>query len=99
RLGAAHALELPFVWNQLDQQFAQLVIGDLASAQALSAAIHGAWAAFIRDGDPAGGELPAWPRYDEPRRATMVLDREPYAADDPDGALRGRWSALAAAWR
>jgi carboxylesterase type B len=53
--------------------------------------MHAAWAAFIRDGAPAG--LP-WPRYDETRRATMLLDREPRVADDPDGALHGLWSAI-----
>jgi para-nitrobenzyl esterase len=93
RLGAAHALELPFVWNQLDQPAAQILLGnDLAGGQQLAAQMHAAWAAFIRDGAPAG--LPSWPRYSEPRRATMLLDREPRVADDPDGALHELWNAI-----
>jgi para-nitrobenzyl esterase len=97
RLGAAHALELPFVWNQLDQPAAQLLLGgDLAGGQQLAAPIHEAWAAFIRDGAPAAAGLPPWPRYDEHRRATMLLDREPRIADDPDGALHGLWSSIGA---
>jgi para-nitrobenzyl esterase len=58
--------------------------------------MHAAWAAFIRGGEPAAGGLPAWPRYDEPRRATMVLDRASRVADDPDRALRELWSAIPA---
>ena len=95
RLGAAHALELPFVWNQLDLPASQLLIGsDLAGARPLAAQIQEAWASFIRDGAPAAAGLPPWPRHDAPRRATMLLDREPRVADDPDGALHGRWSAI-----
>src|SRR5262249_11114443 len=48
RLGAAHALELPFVWDQLDHPFAQLVIGEPGGAQPLGAQMQEAWAAFIR---------------------------------------------------
>jgi para-nitrobenzyl esterase len=96
RLGAAHALELPFVWNQLDLPVSQLLLGDDApGARALGAQIHDAWAAFIRGGEPAAAGLPAWPRHDEPRRATMVLAREPHVADDPDGPVRALWSELA----
>jgi para-nitrobenzyl esterase len=100
RLGAAHALELPFVWNALDLPVSQLLLGDDApGAQALGAQIHDAWAAFIRGGEPAAAGLPAWPRHDEPRRATMVLDREPYVADDPDGPVRALWSAISGSRR
>ncbi len=96
RLGAAHALELPFVWNQLDLPVSQLLLGgDAAAARSLGARMHEAWAAFVRGGEPAAAGLPAWPRYDEARRATMLLDREPRVADDPDAAMRERWSALA----
>jgi para-nitrobenzyl esterase len=95
RLGAAHAVELPFVWNQLDLPVSQALVGeDAPGARPLAAQIHGAWAAFIRAGEPAAEGLPAWPRHDEPRRATMLLDREPRVADDPDRALRELWSAV-----
>jgi para-nitrobenzyl esterase len=95
RLGATHMLELPFVWNQLElPDWRELLGGDVEGARPLCARMHEAWAAFIRDGAPAAAGLPAWPRYDEPRRATMVLDRESCVADDPDAALRERWSAL-----
>jgi para-nitrobenzyl esterase len=94
RLGAAHALELPFVWNTVDLPVAQLLLaGDVAGARPLATAMHATWASFIRGGVPNGAGLPAWPRYDADRRATMLLDRSSQVIDDPDGALRQLWPA------
>jgi len=95
RLGAAHALELPFVWNRLDLPMAPILLGpDLAAAQPLAAAMHATWAQFIKTGDPNGAALPAWPAYDAARRPTLLLDRACRVADDPAGAARALWSEL-----
>jgi para-nitrobenzyl esterase len=95
RFGATHALELPFVWNQLELPVASFLLGDdAAGARALALQLHDAWAAFIRGGEPAAAGLPAWPRYEAPRRATMLLDRESRVADDPDAEIRALWSEL-----
>jgi para-nitrobenzyl esterase len=92
RLGAAHAMELPFVWNLVDQPATALLLGgDAAGARSLAAAMHDAWARFIRTGDPGGGPLPEWPRYEPARRATMLLDRTSRVVDDPAGDLRRLW--------
>jgi para-nitrobenzyl esterase len=93
RLGAAHALELPFVWNKLDLPVSAILLGgDVGGATAaLATAMHDAWAAFIRGGEPAAAGLPPWPRYDEPRRATMLFDRASSVADDPGAATRALW--------
>jgi len=89
-LGAAHALELPFVWNLIDSKFAQLLLGPQAEeARPLATAMHAAWASFIRTGEPA--TTPAWPTYDPTRRATFLFDRESRVADDPTGELRALW--------
>ncbi|HEY5952316.1 MAG TPA: carboxylesterase/lipase family protein [Kofleriaceae bacterium] len=94
RLGAAHALELPFVWNRLDLPASQILLGaDAAAAQPLATQMQATWAAFIRGGDPNGAGLPAWPRYDSERRATMIVDREPCIVDDPAGTVRALWAA------
>ncbi|MBL0215357.1 MAG: carboxylesterase/lipase family protein [Myxococcales bacterium] len=93
RLGAAHALELPFVWNRLDLPLAQVLLAeDVGPAQPLATQLHATWAAFIKSGDPNGAGLPAWPAYDLPRRATMILDRACTVVDDPGGATRAMWS-------
>lgn len=92
RLGAAHAMELPFVWGALDLPFSSLLLGDVAALRPFAAKLHDTWCAFIRDGVPAGGGLPAWPRYSRERRETMLLDHpESRVVDDPDGALRELW--------
>jgi para-nitrobenzyl esterase len=94
-LGAAHALELPFVWNVIDGPFAQLLLGpDVVNARPLATAMHGAWASFIRGGTPALS--PAWPTYDTSRRATVLFDRTTTVADDPASNLRTAWDALLA---
>jgi para-nitrobenzyl esterase len=95
RLGAAHALELPFVWNRLDLPMAPILLGpDLAAAQPLATIMHASWAQFIKSGDPNGAGLPAWPIYDAERRATMLIDRTCQIVDDPAGAARALWPEL-----
>jgi para-nitrobenzyl esterase len=95
RLGAAHALELPFVWNRMDLPMATVLLGDaVAAAQPLATAMHASWVHFIRTGDPNGGGLPAWPRYDTERRPTLLLDRTSVVADDPAGEARALWPAV-----
>jgi para-nitrobenzyl esterase len=92
RLGAAHAMELPFVWNALDLPFSNLLLGDVAALRPFAARLHETWCAFIRDGTPDGGGLPPWPAYTPDRRATMLLDHpESRVVDDPDGTLRELW--------
>lgn len=51
-MGAAHGLEIPFVWNGLDQPFARFFLGDAPAPQQLADIMHASWAAFVRSGDP-----------------------------------------------
>ncbi len=95
RLGAAHALELPLVWNQLANPFVTMLFGgDIAPFTAIGLQLHDTWSAFIRTGVPEGGGLPAWPLYDAVRRATLVIDRAPQGSrvvDDPGREQRELW--------
>ena len=90
-LGAAHAMEIPFVWNTLDTPLSLLSTSDLPDRQPLADLMHAAWAAFIRSGNPAIASLPAWPPYDLNRRATMIFSDTPYVVDDPQGQVRPLW--------
>ncbi len=93
--GAAHALELPFVWNQLANPLAKLLLGgDTAPLQPIADQVHDTWAAYIKTGEPAGGGLPAWPRYDAARRRTLIIDKSCRVEDDPGAAQRDVWSGL-----
>jgi para-nitrobenzyl esterase len=64
KLGSCHALELPFMWDALDKPGLSQLTGDGPERQAIADAMHAAWIAFARTGDPG------WPRYDPDRRAT-----------------------------
>jgi para-nitrobenzyl esterase len=96
RLGAAHALELPFVWDRLDLPASQFLInGEVERARPLATHMHATWAAFIRTHDLDRAAVgPAWPAYDTKRRATMLLDDTTQVADDPGATTRRLWAEL-----
>lgn len=61
KLGAAHTVELPFVFDNADEPWLHGPTGLLGPDEApagLAARIHGAWIAFARTGDPG------WAAYD-----------------------------------
>jgi para-nitrobenzyl esterase len=93
RMGACHALEIPFVFDNLDAPGADVFTGGAAPKQ-LADNMHGAWVAFAKSGDPSIDALPEWPRYDTDRRATMLLEAQSTLADDPDGDMRRVWDGL-----
>ena len=55
-LGACHALEIPFVWDNLDAHGAAMFVGEVGRRAARRWPTHmaDAWVAFARDGDPVG---------------------------------------------
>ncbi len=85
RLGAAHAVELPYVFDLLDDEGSHALIGD-APPQAVADTAHGAWVRFVADGDPG------WPRYNLAERATALIDEGITVVDDPAGAERDVWA-------
>jgi para-nitrobenzyl esterase len=86
-LGSCHALEVPFVFRQLQRLEAATLVGDNPPIE-LSDWISGAWVEFARRGAPQSPALPDWPEYAAPERSTMVLDRQTEVAHDPRGGLR-----------
>jgi para-nitrobenzyl esterase len=90
KLGACHALDIPFVFRHLDSPEAAFLTRGQAP-QALSDAMSGAWAAFARTGSPG---LPGldWPDYG-PERNTMVLDAAPRVEPDPRREIREFFAA------
>lgn len=93
QMGACHALEIPFVFDNLDAPGADVFTGG-EGPQDLATRMHAAWVAFAKTGDPNTVELPSWPRYDTDARATMLLDTECEVADDPDAETRHLWDGL-----
>jgi para-nitrobenzyl esterase len=85
RLGATHALEIPFAFDNLDRAGVDIFLGEGDKPQAVADAMHAAWINFIRDGDPG------WEPYNSQSRATMQFDETSELVYDPDGAERESW--------
>ncbi len=85
-LGAAHGLEIPFVFGRLDFPLFGRVLFPEASrpgAETLSAAMMAYWGAFARDGSPgtgSSGELPQWTAWNPASGAEKFM-----LLDSPDG--------------
>jgi para-nitrobenzyl esterase len=94
RIGACHALDLPFTFGNLDAPGMAEFAGEGARAEELSAAIINAWTAFARSGDPSHPSVGAWPAYDADRRATMELGTERRVLDAPLESQRALWDRL-----
>ncbi|WP_238009400.1 carboxylesterase family protein [Dactylosporangium sp. AC04546] len=96
-LGACHYLEVPFVFDRLDNDEARGYAGDTPPRD-LAAAVHGAWVSFVATGDPNGPRLPEWPRHDPATRPVLVFDTEANGgvtvAADPAGDERALWDAV-----
>ncbi|WP_428951643.1 carboxylesterase/lipase family protein [Streptomyces sp. cg35] len=99
-LGAAHTLDIPYVFDVLDGPGLRAWLGD-EPAQPLADAMSGAWVHFAREGAPAHHLLPSWPRFEPGGRATMLLGGEPggdrvgEVAFDPFGDRRELWRETA----
>jgi para-nitrobenzyl esterase len=96
RLGAAHALELPFVFDTLrmaNGEVGEFLFADEPPAE-LATTVHGAWSNFVKTGSPEHPNLPQWPAYEPTRRATMELDVESRVVDDPGTETRQLWDGI-----
>ncbi|MBN9311316.1 carboxylesterase family protein [Devosia sp.] len=86
RLGAGHAVEIPFVFDTLGPH-AEPLLGT-APPQPLADAMHAAWVNFARTGEPG------WPAYDRERRTTMHFDLSSHLVDDPLAKERVLWEGV-----
>jgi len=86
RLGACHALEIGFVFDNLEH--AGPFVGD-QPPQPVADEMHRAWVNFASTGDPG------WPRYDLSRRPVMRFDAPGGAVvNDPGGSTRQLWEGI-----
>ncbi len=95
-LGAAHAIELPFVFGTLDAPMIDMFAGTGPDAERLSAVVQDAWAGFAHTREPAAPELGPWPGFDGGRRSTMLLGPTCTVEDAPRGDELACWECVPA---
>ncbi len=94
-LKSCHAVEIPFVFNNLEQPGVPIFLGDGPERRDIADRMHAAWIRFAHVNDPGHATIPAWPAYDSDRRATMVIDTQWELQDDPYGSERVLWDTWA----
>jgi carboxylesterase type B len=83
RLGAAHSVEIAFVFDTLGLG-TEPILGS-APPQPLADDMHRAWTSFASSGECG------WARYELTRRATMRFDVPPRVVDDPMAGRQAMW--------
>jgi para-nitrobenzyl esterase len=89
KLKATHALEIPFVFDNVDLMPG--FTGRAPERAGLVDQMSTAWIAFARSGNPQHPGLPEWPAYDAERRATMIFNLQSQVQNDPGREERLLW--------
>jgi para-nitrobenzyl esterase len=88
RFGAAHAVEIGFVFDNLRREGAMGLTGG-EPPQALADAMHRAWVAFATSGEPG------WSPYDSATRSVMRFDEAGgKVVNDPAAEERQLWDGI-----
>lgn len=82
-MGACHAVELSYVFNNLGET---IYAGENMNRE-LARLVQQMWVSFARDGNPRSDQL-EWPLYDSKKRMTMVFDEHSRAETDWLGKQR-----------
>ncbi|MCW2676171.1 MAG: Carboxylesterase [Modestobacter sp.] len=87
-MGAAHVVEIPFVFDTLDTPDAAAILGDNAP-QSLADTVHAAWVRFITDADPG------WAPYEPDSRTTQVFGTDGVSSQQlPDADRLALWEGI-----
>jgi para-nitrobenzyl esterase len=92
--GAFHAMDLPFLFDALDQHGWAEFLGIDAAGRAAAQALREAVGSFAHTGQPASASIGPWPTYDAATRSTVVLGDEITVVDDPLAESRAAWDGL-----
>lgn len=93
-LGSCHALEIPFVFDNLHQRGADIFTGSGSERQAIADVLHHAWASFARHGNPnlaASPKAPEWFAWSADESATFVIGINTEMVSDRRGEALRRW--------
>lgn len=86
RLGACHGLEIPFVFDNLDDPSGRPLVG-VAPPQALADEMHGAWVSFVKTGRPG------WLAYGNNRKVRS-FGTTSTTVTDPGAPQRKAWDGI-----
>jgi para-nitrobenzyl esterase len=90
-LKAGHALEIPFVFDNVDDTPAT---GGRPDKYELAEAMSEAWSTFARSGDPNHRGIPKWAPYTAKNRATMLFDVPCRVVIDPYREELDAWKGI-----
>jgi para-nitrobenzyl esterase len=94
-LGACHAIEIAFAFDNVDRRGVNFFLGAVDDGtRALSSAVSRAWTAMARTGSPHHDGIPPWPAYSDAARNVMELGPMIRVLDDPGSGPRQLWAEL-----
>jgi para-nitrobenzyl esterase len=100
-VGAAHLVELPFAFGNLDAPGTEALLGEgvasNAGSLAVSSGMASAWGAFATNGTPNPSPLPEWPEFTSSRRNTMVIDTTSSLETDRNASRLDFWESVSSA--
>jgi len=88
-LGAAHAIEIPFVFDMVTDHRLHVMVGPDAPS-ALAHDMHQAWVSFARDGSPQFASVD-WPAISATKRPVLCMGESSGVHQDPFGMSRECW--------
>ncbi len=97
RLGAAHATEIWYKFNNVDEApypDRPSLIGTDPDRKKAALHMSEMWATFARTGHPGAMGQPSWPAYTLDKRATMMIDAECRVEENPFGQELALWDSL-----
>ena len=90
-LGACHAIDVPFVFGNLDTPGMRRFAGSGAEAEALAQHMMEDWTTFARTGAPAAKD---WHAYARPGRQTMLFGKSSNVIAAPYEEERALWASV-----
>jgi len=88
---ACHALEIPFVFDNVESL---PLTGSRPDRYELAAIMSRTWATFARNGDPNHPGMPNWPAYTIKDRSTMIFDIPCYVENAPAQQELDAWKGM-----
>jgi para-nitrobenzyl esterase len=94
-LGACHAVEIPFAFDNVDRRGVNFFLGAITDdTRALATATSRAWTSMAHNAAPGHDDMTEWPTYTESSRNVMELGPTIRVLDDPGRGPRELWAEL-----